>query len=242
VLQLLEWFIMTDREVRGFASKRHKKTDDVSHMAFGTIQSVVKELERSGRNLSKSGKGHRALLRDTLQTAQRIIVKFLDDEPWQRQFVRAVKGKKKGNKTSNRSNWCLEVVAKATGASSRKARQLASKRAAVLKLLREQNVPVKDTATTLKKEGLEKLYAGRRKKKKAMPAPTAASKSSSTSYQEVSLLLWMERSDRQQLLNKEIGTKFTILVSRVKESDGDFQMKGVMAVNGLGEGAEDWAD
>src|ERR1700744_3703701 len=108
---------MTDREVRGFASKRHM-TDDVSHMAFGTIQSVVKELERSGRNLSKSGKGHRALLRDTLQTAQRIIVKFLDDEPWQRQFVRAVKGKKKGNKTSNRSNWCLEVVAKATGASS----------------------------------------------------------------------------------------------------------------------------
>jgi hypothetical protein len=71
---------MTDRKARGSASEKCKKTDDLSQMTFGTIQSVVNELERSGRKLNKSGKGHRALLRDTLQTAQRIIVKFLDDE------------------------------------------------------------------------------------------------------------------------------------------------------------------
>jgi hypothetical protein len=233
---------MTDRKARGSASEKCKKADDLSQMTFGTIQSVVNELERSGRKLNKSGKGHRALLRDTLQTAQRIIVKFLDDESWQKQFMRAVKGKKKGNKKSSPSGWCLEVVAKATGASSRRARQLASKRAAVLELLRERNVPVKDTAATLKKEGLEKLYSERRKRKKAAQASTAASKSPSTSDREVALLLRMERSDRQKLLNQEIGTKFTILVSRVKKSDGDFQVKGVMAANGLGEGADDWTE
>ena len=64
-----------------------------------TIENFLEELEQSGRKLKKSNKGHRALLRDTLETAQRIIVKLLDSETLQKQFVRAVKKEeKKGRK------------------------------------------------------------------------------------------------------------------------------------------------
>jgi hypothetical protein len=135
-----------------------------------TIKTFMEELDESGRKLKKSSTGHRALLRDTLQTAQRIIVKFLDNKTLQKQFVRAVK---KGRKKSGPLNWSLEVVAKATGASSRKARKLASKRAGALEFLRDRAVPVKDTAATLKKEGLEKLYSEWCKKKKEREALAA---------------------------------------------------------------------
>ena len=37
-----------------------------------TIKTFMEELDQSGRKFRKSSTGHRALLRDTLQTAQRI--------------------------------------------------------------------------------------------------------------------------------------------------------------------------
>lgn len=64
-----------------------------------------------------------------METAQRIIVKLLESETLQKRFARAVKREKKGRKKLGPINWPLEVVVKATGASSRKARKLASKRA-----------------------------------------------------------------------------------------------------------------
>jgi hypothetical protein len=178
-----------------------------------------------------------------LETAQRIIVKFLDNETLQKQFVRAVKkGEKKGRKKSGPFNWSLEVVAKATGASSRKARKLASKRAGVLEFLRERDVPVKDTAATLKKEGLEKLYSEWCKKKKEREAVAAASQSPSPPDGKVMLPLWMTPSDRDELLNQKVGVALTVLVSRVSENEGDFQVKRVMVVDGLGEDADDWEE
>lgn len=226
---------MTNRKIRGDKVNTPKATV--------TIGNVLEELEQSGRKLRKSNKGHRALLRDTLETAQRIIVKLLDSETLQKQFVRAVKKEKKGRKKLGPFNWSLEVVAKATGASSPNARKLASKRSGVLEFLRERKVPVKDTAATLKKEGLEKLYSEWCKKKKERQMPAAASQPPSTPDGKVMLLLWMERSDREHLMNQKIGVKLTVLVSRVSESDGDFNVKRVMVVDGLGEEeADDWEE
>jgi hypothetical protein len=204
-----------------------------------TIETFLEELEQSGRSLRKSNKGHRALLRSSLQTAQRIIVKFLDDKTLQKQFVRAVK---KGRKKSGPLNWSLEVVAKATGASSRKARKLASKRAGALEFLRDRAVPVKETAATLKTEGLEKLYSEWCKKKKEREALAAASQSPSPPDGKVMLSLWMTPSDRDELLNQKVGVLLTVLVSRVSEIEGNFQVKRVMVVDGLGEEADEWEE
>jgi hypothetical protein len=231
---------MINPKIRDASSAQRKEADNIRKIAV-TIETVLEELAQSGRKLSKSSKGHRALLRDTLETAQRIIVKFLDDETLQKQLVRALK-EKRGLKESSPFSWPLEIVAKATGASSRKARKLASKRAGVLEFLRVRDVPVKDTAATLKKEGLEKLYSEWCKKKKETETPAAASAPPPTPDRQVGLVLWMERSDRDQLLNQEVGTKLTMLVSRVSESDGDFQVKRVMVVDGLGEEADEWEE
>src|SRR4051794_17996766 len=167
MLLLLGGFSMTKRKKSGPLSSPRKQSDKVkTPKATITIKSFLEELNNSGCKFRKSNKGHQALLRDTLETAQRIIVKLLDSETLQKQFVRAVKKEKKVRKKSGPFNWPLEVVAKATGASSRKARKLASKRCGALEFLRERKVPVKDTAATLKKEGLEKLYSEWCKKKK----------------------------------------------------------------------------
>jgi hypothetical protein len=219
-----------------------------------TIETFLEELEQSGRRLRKSNKGHRALLSSSLQTAQRVIVKFLDNKTLHSQFVRAVqKGNKKGRKKSAPFNWCLEVVAKATGASSPKGRKLASKRAGVLEYLRNREVPVKDTAATVKKEGLEKLYSewcNKKKKNRVAEAsngrqqlsPTVAKNKTNHNDREVILPLRMKLSDRDQLLDQKFGSMLTVLVRRVSENDGNFQVKRVIGVDRLGEEADDWQE
>jgi len=217
---------MAKRETGGTPPAQHEESNNANEVT-ATIQTFLDELEQSGRKLKESNKGHRALLRDMLQTAQRIIVRFLENEKLQKQFLRALKKEtKKGRRDTSPSNWSLEVVAKATGASSRETRKLASKRAGVLEFLRERNVPVKKTAATIKKEGIEKLYSEWCKKKKA-----AANKPPSTPEGKVMLALWLEPSDRDQLLNQKLGAKLTMLVSRVSESDGDFHVKSLMAAS-----------
>jgi hypothetical protein len=239
MLLLLGGFSMTKRKKSGPLSSPRKESGQVNTpKATVTIENFLEELNNSGRKFSKSNKGHQALLRDTLQTAQRIILKLLDSETLQKQFVRAVKKEKKVRKKSGPFNWPLEVVAKATGASSRKTRKLASKRCGALEFLREREVPVKDTAATLKKEGIEKLYSEWCKKKKQRQM-AAANKPPSTPDGKVMLALWLEPSDRDQLMDQEEGAKLTVLVSRVSESDGDFHVKRVVRVDSLGEEDED---
>jgi hypothetical protein len=234
---------MTKREIGDAPPAQREESDNVlTPEVTVTIQTFLDELEQSGRKLKKSSKGHRALLRDTLQTAQRIIVKFSKNETLRKQFIRALeKEAKNGRKEAGPSNWSLEVVAKATGASSRQTRKLASKRAGVLEFLRERDVPVKKTAATIKKEGLEKLYAEWCKKKKQRQR-AAAGNPPSTPDGRVMVALWMKPSDRDQLLDQKEGAKLTVLVSRVSESDGDFHVKGVVLVDNLGDDADDWEE
>ncbi|MDA9420635.1 hypothetical protein [Bradyrhizobium sp. CCBAU 53380] len=224
---------MTKRETGDAPPAQREESDNVTTPEVTvTIQTFLDELEQSGRKLKKSSKGHRALLRDTLQTAQRIIVKFLKNETLRKQFVRALeKEAKNGRREAGPANWSLEVVAKATGASSRQTRKLASKRAGVLEFLRERNVPVKKTAITIKKEGLEKLYSEWCKKKKQRKAD-----------EKVKVPFWMKPGDRDQLLGQKEGAKLTVLVSRVSKSDGDFHVKGVMLAHSLGDDVDDWED
>jgi len=215
------------------------------------IKAFLKELERSGRDLKQSKKGHRSLLRSSLQTAQRIIMELLDDRTLQSQFVSAVKNSKNRRKHSASFNWTLEVVAMATGASSRKARKLASKRAGVLEYLRERGVAVKATAATVKKEGLEKLYSAWCKRKKQNkvdgrddrqhPPKKDPKREKIRNEKEVILPLWIKISEREQLLDQKLGVMLTMLVSRVSEDQGAFKVKRVIVADSLGE-SSDWED
>src|SRR5436190_531450 len=106
---------MANHKSRRAPSAQSKDSDKMNaSKAAVSIETLMEELDQSGRKFKKSTTGHRALLRDSLQTAQRIIVKFLESETLQKQFVRAVKkGEKNGRKKARPVNMPLEVVAKA---------------------------------------------------------------------------------------------------------------------------------
>jgi hypothetical protein len=244
---------MTKRETRASLSAKRERSDNsnTSDEVTRTIDNFLKELEESGRKVKKANNGHRAMLRESLETAQHIIVKLMRNNELQKQFVRAVQKAKKGRKSSTNFNWSLEVVAKATGASSSKARKLASKRAGVLEYLRDRGVAANDTAATVKKEGVEKLYSAWCKKKKEAkgdhgdgrrhPPKNHPKSEEIRNDKEVILPLWMKSSEREQLLDQKLGAMLTVLVSRVSEDEGAFKVKRVMVADSLGE-PSDWDD
>jgi hypothetical protein len=149
----------------------------------------------------------------------------------------------------------LEVTARATGASTRAARKLASKRAGVLDSLRESGVEAKNTAAVLKKKGIEKLYSEWCKKQKeresspqakdARPPASPANGRITTlvghNDKQVVLPVWMKLSDRDQLLEPKCGAMLTVLVSRVREDEGDIQIRRIVSGNRL-DGGSDWED
>ena len=49
-------------------------------------------------------------------------------------------------------------------------------------------------------------------------------------------------SDRDELLNQKVGVELTVLVSRVSEIEGNFQVKRFMVVDRLGEEDDEWPE
>jgi hypothetical protein len=222
--------------------------------ATHTIRSFLNELDLAGRRYKKRLNGHRDQLYSSMQTAQHVIVECLKNEALQSEFVRAVQGekKKKGGKRLLRFNLSLEAMALSTGASDTQARKIASKRAGVLDLLRERRVRVRDTAETIKKLGIEKLYSEKPKKKSQKEARQREGKAEQTGSspigrglprsglndRETYIGFWMKQSDKDQLLESKFDTMLTVLVSRVSEDDGDIQVRRVVSGNHL----SDWED
>jgi hypothetical protein len=171
-----------------------------------TIKTCLAEMETIKVNYKKVQKGARDEFRKTMELTQRLIFRFLDNEKLQAKFKRAVLDERKlnGDRHSNsKFNLSLEVVAKATGALSRKARKIASKRAKALDCLRKAGVGPADTARTIKsKGGLDKILAEaanlkptfRRGRKPATAAENANGKSPpvGANDKEVPVPIWMK--------------------------------------------------
>jgi hypothetical protein len=217
------------------------------------IRSLLNELDLAGRRYKKRLNGHRDQLYASMQTAQHVIVECLKNKALQSEFVRAVRSeKKKGGKRLLRFNLSLEAMALSTGASDIRTRKIASKRAGVLDLLRERGVTVTDTARTIKKLGIEKLYSEKPKKKSQKELPQREGKAEQTSPSPVgrgsarsglndrgtSIIFWMKQSDKDQLLESKVDTMLTVFVSRVNEDDGDIRVRRVVS----GDHLNDWED
>jgi hypothetical protein len=241
-----------NRHVPSLSKGRDKaNASESAHM----IKSLLNELDLAGRKYKKRLNGQRDQLYASMQTAQRAIAECLKNGSSHLQFVRAVRRKEENPRNrSVRFNLSLEAMARSTGAIDTKSRKLASKRAKVLDYLRKIGVQVKDTAATVKREGLESLYAKARKDsgkpKKTRETKTRQVKQTISSPvgrglpraghndTEASMIFWMKQSDRDQLLQSNLKTAFTVLVSRVSEDDGDVQVKLVVPGNHL----SDWED
>jgi hypothetical protein len=213
-----------------------------------TIKTCLSELEAIQANYKKAHKGYRDQFRSTMQMTQRMIVRLQQNGKLQARFVRAVlkERRENGDRTSDRKvNLSLEVVAKATGAISREARQIAWKRARVLDYFREIGVEVAKTAQTIKKKGgVEKILAeATRKKEQAGLDPDGGCLESSdkaegirtsrsTNDQDISVPVWMKMSDRDEIADLSIGTRYILNALRVGQPGGDLKIVSVRVASG----------
>jgi hypothetical protein len=243
---------MTNHKKRPVPSSSTGQNKAKSSKLAHTIKSLINELDLAGRKFKKRFKGYRDQVYASMQTAQRVIGECLKSKSVYSELVRAVQPKRKNARSrSARFNLSLEAIARSTGAIDTKSRKLASKRAKVLDYLRKIGVKVEDTATTVKEEGLEDLYAkarkdsGKPKKRTKARQPDSKVKQTSSSPvsqgapraghndTEASMVFWMKESDRDQLWQSKLDTVFTVVVSRVSEDDGDVRVQLVAPGNHL---------
>jgi hypothetical protein len=217
-----------------------------------TIKTCLTELEAIKDNYKKAQKGFRSQFRNTMEMTQRMIVRLQTNGKLEARFKRAVldERKKNGERHSNtKFNLSLEVVAKATGAFSREGRKVAWKRARALDYLREIGVEVSDTARAIKdKGGLEKIVAEAIRAKSidrrgpvssASPKPAInGSIDSRVNDREVSVPVWMKLSDRDEIAEQSIGSRFILTALRVGQAGGDLKIAGVKMASG---DTEDWS-
>ena len=248
---------MIDRKNRHVPSPRKGRDKPNPFKMDAKVKCLIKELDLAGRRYKRKHQGHRDQVYASMQTAQRVIAECLKNGDTYTRFLYAVRHKEKNAR--NRSFiLSLEAMSRAMGAISTPARKLASKRAKVLDYLRKIGVKVEDTAAAVKKEGLEALYAkvrkdsGEPKKKGEAKSRQHDSKIKQTSSSLIGrgapragrndterlLALWMKQSDRDQLLDSKLNTRFTVMMLRVSEDDGDIRIQRIVP----GDHLNDWED
>lgn len=219
------------------------------------VRRLIKELDLAARRYQKKGQGFRDQVYASMQTAQHVIAECLKSKSTYSGFVHAVQHKKEQAR-SRSFKLSLEAMVWSMAAVG-KARKLASKRAKVLDYLRKTGVKVEDTAATVKKEGLEKLGKTARpnsrkpkkgeaktRQKEGQAKPTTPSRPARTSpragHNDTRRFLpfWMKQSDRDQLLDSKLNTRFTVVVLRVSEDDGDIRIQRIVP----GDHLNDWED
>jgi hypothetical protein len=240
---------MNNRKNRRIPSPGKGRDKTNASKLDATVKSLIEKLDLAGRRYQKKRRGFRDEVYASMQTAQRVIAECLKNESTYSGFVHAVQ-RKNANARSRSFNLSLEAMARSMAAIG-DARKLASKRAKVLDYLRKIGMKVDDTAATVKKEGLENLgnkareSSGKPKKKGKPRQPHGKVKQTHLSRvgrgapraghndTEVSMVFWMKQSDRDQLRQSKLNTKFTILVSRVSEDDGDVRVRQIVPGNHL---------
>jgi hypothetical protein len=135
-----------------------------------TTDTLFAELDQIKSDFKRSYRTFRAALYNTLERAQSMIFRLLANETLERAFIRKLKRLSKSAKGARKNqsdfNLSTEVMAMATGATSRAARKLAWKRGRVLDYLRHKKVKVEKTARALKSRGgIEKIFPTRSRRK-----------------------------------------------------------------------------
>jgi hypothetical protein len=215
-----------------------------------TVKTCLAELNLMSVEFKKALRGYRRQQYETMERAQRMIVRLRQNKDLCRDFVRTVKKSKKesaGGKPRRQKTFSLatEVVALATGAQSRQARQVAWKRARVLNYLRETGVKVGETAKAIEAQGgIEKIFSSAVAAKKTGPDkkvngshPTKSPGSivktstlaqpSNSNDREIIVPVWMRLSDRDEIGDLQIGSRITMSAIRVGQKSADFKITRV---------------
>jgi hypothetical protein len=215
-----------------------------------TAETCLAELDQMRVRFKTAFHGFRRQLYETMGQAQRMISRLRRNWNLRRDFVRAVKKRKKetaGRKSARgqKFNLATEVLAVATGARSRSARKVAWKRGRVLNYLRETGVTAAKTATAIKSQGgIEKIFRTAVRTEKGTAGDIANNACPSTSpsvrrqepsfpppnrsnNQEVIVKVWMRLSDRDEMGDLPVGSRVLMSAIRVGQKDADFKISRI---------------
>jgi hypothetical protein len=199
-----------------------------------TSKNIVAQLEQLRVAFKSSLKKHRAHLHELIGHVARIISRLHGNDELRRRVTNLIREKRKKERGAERRsgienfNLSTEVMALATGATSRGARQAAWKRGRVLDYLLDSGVQPDQVAKAIKEGGgIEKILA-----KASKEAPRAAPKGKSNSPKptrkeisgaapmkrndsEISFPILISLSDRDSILESGEGAAVTISARRI---------------------------
>jgi hypothetical protein len=224
-----------------------------------TAKSVFAELDQIRKNFTAKQRSFREEIYATMQSSQRLIVMLEGDDELRESFAKQVARNltKRGVKKSQEMNLSTEVVALATGATSRSARQRAWKRGRVLDYLRDHDVKVSKTAEKIKKMGgVEKILTRcseekHNEKPKAKSGETTSLKgdhghtSRGSNDKEIGVTVWMRLSDRDEIAELPIGARLKLSALRVGQKAGDLKIthvKGPKLAEPNGDSHDEWSE
>jgi hypothetical protein len=201
-----------------------------------TVKSLFSELEMMKSRYAKKCRSFREEIYKTMESSQRLIDILKRDSRLQEEFIKRVARNltKGGIKREGAINLSTEVVALATGATSRAARQKAWKRGRVLDYLRHHDVSISKTAAKIKAlGGIEKILSkcSEEKQSNELNAKKYNSRSSSSNQisrvnnnREISVTVWMRLSDRDEIAELPVGAKVKLSALRVGQKGGDLKI------------------
>jgi hypothetical protein len=206
-----------------------------------TAKTCIAELDALAANFKRSRRGFRARLYESLIHSQRTITRLRENERLRKKFIVEIRKRAESSdapvrarrkRASKEINLATEVVALATGAESRSARQLAWKRGRILDILREDDVEVEKIATEIKaRGGIEKIIRKAASNAKNRLGGTGdhlpdrrgtkdkrlLAERKCSNDQRISLSIDMKLSDRDEILETPAGS---LLGLRVRVGEG----------------------
>jgi hypothetical protein len=239
--------------------RRVAQKSNIAIIPRPTSKAIDARLDNLCLHFQKSLKGHRNHLYDLMRNVAAIKVLLDQRYKVRTDFVRSLR-KKKGYGGSARPeqklNLFTELMARATGARSRGARQLAFKRGRVIEILLESGLMPEDIPATIKKRrGIERIYAegthshsGSDQLQGAASTgeenPSVPSRNLKSNDHETVLTVRIRASDRDGIFeNAGVGSQIKTLILRVGKGNSDFKITKVKLIPATRvEEEEDWSD
>jgi hypothetical protein len=195
-----------------------------------TSKAVDAHLDSLCQRFQKSLKGHRDHLYELMGNVAAIKLLLDKRHKVRTDFIRSLR-REKGNGGSRRPgkklNLFTELMARATGARSRAARQLAVKRGRVVEILLGNSIAPEEIASKIKKEGgIERIYteANKLALEPAGEVNTLTAEPKSNDH-DTTFSARIRASEREALIEKtKLGGRVKLEMLRVGRGHSDFKI------------------
>jgi hypothetical protein len=193
-----------------------------------TSKAIDARLDSICRDFQKSMKGHRDHLYELMGNVAAIKLLLDKKHKVRTNFIRSLRRKNGSSpRPGQRLNLFTELMARATGARSRGARQIAFKRGRVIEILLKSGIAPEEIAATIKKKrGIERIYteANKAASEPAGEVNTRTAEPKSNDH-DTTFSARIRMSEREALIeNTNLGSRIKLEILRVGKGHGDFKI------------------